>query len=121
MADVFYQNGLKTREENYKEINNRLEEEPRKLDTITSCWRVIPLSVRRRRSAKSTLLKIKSCRRRTELRRIEYQIKSEVTHREHMIALINTVIVPLGAPAAYRRSSLLAVPPQQPSGKENNQ
>ena len=40
-------------------------------------------------------LKNKIRQEKNELRRIEYQIKSEVTHREHMVALINTVIVPL--------------------------
>ncbi len=95
LADVFYQDGLKTREAAYKEVNNRLEENQRKLDTINIMLESNSAFGTAQTLGEIDALKNQILQEKNELRRIEYQIKSEVTHREHMVALINTVIVPL--------------------------
>ncbi|MBQ8631038.1 MAG: GldG family protein [Alphaproteobacteria bacterium] len=95
LADIFYQSGLKTREKAYKEINGRLEENQRKLDTINIMLESNSAFGTAQTLGEIDALKNKIRQEKNELRRIEYQIKSEVTHREHMVALINTVIVPL--------------------------
>lgn len=95
LADTFYQNGLKTREKNYKEINDRLEENQRKLDTINIMLESNSAFGTAQTLGEIDALKNKILQEKNELRRIEYQIKSEVAHREHMVALINTIVAPL--------------------------
>lgn len=95
IAEIFHQQEMDKRKEDYNKISSHLEENQRKLDTINIMLESNSAFGTAKTLGEIDALKNEILNEKNELRKIEYQAKSEVTRREQVIALSNTLFIPL--------------------------
>ena len=95
LAEIFYNGEMKNHKENYQKISSSLEDNQRKLDTINIMLKSNSAFGTAKTLGEIDALKNKILEEQTGLDKIEYQIKSAITQKEHAIALMHTVLIPI--------------------------